>query len=200
MIPTIQIGIKAMGIKSYRNVTSKKKYLILRDKIKYYLNIRKLSLESNEVDRITSSIAIKKEVNGVKQNGGDKLKFFIKNIKKILPEVVMFNALTGFFYTLLGNLVDTQEKKIRSRIKSKLILFDCILPDSFDLPIPSIVPIVSIIIPVHNKYDFTHRCLFAIKEHSIGIDFEVIIADDSSTDQTLEIKNNVKNKIGRAHV
>lgn len=48
-------------------------------------------------------------------------------------------------------------------------------------------PLVSIIIPVYNAFDFTYNCLCSILNNSAGISYEIIIADDCSTDLTTRI-------------
>jgi GT2 family glycosyltransferase/glycosyltransferase involved in cell wall biosynthesis len=45
-------------------------------------------------------------------------------------------------------------------------------------------PRVSIIVPVHNEWEYTHRCLKAVLTHTGRYDYEVIVADDASTDVT----------------
>lgn len=47
-------------------------------------------------------------------------------------------------------------------------------------------PKVSVVIPVYNQFGYTYNCLKAILAHTEGIAYEVIIADDCSTD---EVKN-----------
>lgn len=54
-------------------------------------------------------------------------------------------------------------------------------------------PLVSIIIPVYNQFAYTYSCLRAIAEHSGSVSYEVILADDCSTDLTLQIEKVVKN-------
>lgn len=54
-------------------------------------------------------------------------------------------------------------------------------------------PKVSIIIPVYNEFDYTYQCLKSIKKNSKAVDYEVIIADDCSTDITKDIKMIVNN-------
>lgn len=54
-------------------------------------------------------------------------------------------------------------------------------------------PLVSIIIPVFNQFDYTMNCLESIKQNIGEIPFEIIIADDCSTDETKNIKNKVSN-------
>lgn len=54
-------------------------------------------------------------------------------------------------------------------------------------------PTVSIIIPVYNQFDYTYNCLQSILDNSTGIDYEVIIGDDQSSDETVNILDYVKN-------
>lgn len=48
-------------------------------------------------------------------------------------------------------------------------------------------PLVSIIIPVYNQFEYTYSCLRSILKNSGDIEYEVIIADDCSTDFTKDI-------------
>ena len=48
-------------------------------------------------------------------------------------------------------------------------------------------PKVSIIIPVYNQVHYTYACLVSILENTVEFDYEIIIADDVSTDATKEI-------------
>ena len=57
----------------------------------------------------------------------------------------------------------------------------------------TISPLVSIIIPVYNQFDFTYKCLKSILENTPDIHYEIIIADDVSSDETININNYVKN-------
>ena len=50
---------------------------------------------------------------------------------------------------------------------------------------------VSVIIPVYNHVDFTQSCLASLQQHSDGINFEVIVVDDCSTDATNQVINNI---------
>ena len=60
--------------------------------------------------------------------------------------------------------------------------------DSLELDFPqSAQPRLSIIVPVYNDYRMTVNCLRSIHEHSAGIDYEIVIADDCSTDRTRSI-------------
>ena len=54
-------------------------------------------------------------------------------------------------------------------------------------------PLVSIIIPVFNQFDYTYNCLKSILQNSGEIPYEVIIADDGSDDLTAVIEKLVHN-------
>ncbi len=49
-------------------------------------------------------------------------------------------------------------------------------------------PLVSIVIPVYNQFDYTYKCIRAIKKHSGEVPYEIIIADDCSSDATKEME------------
>ncbi|MDD5579588.1 MAG: glycosyltransferase [Methylobacter sp.] len=53
-------------------------------------------------------------------------------------------------------------------------------------------PIVSVIIPVFGKLDYTLRCLASIASTPPGVDFEVIVVDDCSPDQSAEEISKIK--------
>lgn len=56
-------------------------------------------------------------------------------------------------------------------------------------------PLVSIIIPVYNQFHYTYNCIRSIAAHTGDISYEVILADDCSTDLTKDIKDVVENII-----
>lgn len=65
-------------------------------------------------------------------------------------------------------------------------------PSQIQLPIIDDEIEVSIIIPVHNKFQYTINCLRSISERTQGL-FEVIIVDDASDDETVSQLHNIKN-------
>ncbi|WP_099466990.1 glycosyltransferase [Konateibacter massiliensis] len=54
-------------------------------------------------------------------------------------------------------------------------------------------PVVTIVIPVYNQFDFTYQCLKSIKENTTQIPYEIIIGDDVSTDRTKDLSKYVSN-------
>jgi|GEM_PF-585303 len=54
-------------------------------------------------------------------------------------------------------------------------------------------PLVSIVIPVYNQFDFTYKCLKSILENTDTVTYEIIIADDVSNDETINLASYAKN-------
>jgi len=48
-------------------------------------------------------------------------------------------------------------------------------------------PTVSIVIPCYNQVEYTYKCLASIKQYTTDVNYEIIIADDQSTDATAEL-------------
>lgn len=56
-------------------------------------------------------------------------------------------------------------------------------------------PQVSIVIPVYNQIHYTYACLVSILEHTKNVSYEVIIADDVSTDATAQLGDFAENLV-----
>ena len=56
-------------------------------------------------------------------------------------------------------------------------------------------PMVSIVIPVYNQIHYTYACLVSILEHTKDVVYEVIIADDVSSDATKELAKFTENVV-----
>ena len=54
-------------------------------------------------------------------------------------------------------------------------------------------PLVSIIIPVYNQVTYTYNCLHSIIENTKDVSYEIIIADDVSSDATKHLKKLAEN-------
>lgn len=66
------------------------------------------------------------------------------------------------------------------------------MSEEMELTFPeSSKPEVSIVIPVYNQYQTTLSCLKAVLEHTGEVDYEVIVADDCSTDITGSIEDRI---------
>ena len=47
-------------------------------------------------------------------------------------------------------------------------------------------PVFSVVIPVFNNWELTRDCLRSLREHTSGVDFEVVVADTASSDATAQ--------------
>jgi GT2 family glycosyltransferase len=65
------------------------------------------------------------------------------------------------------------------------------MDQGFGLP-TSTNPLISIVIPVHNHWWVTYRCLRALQANSDKTPCEIILVDDASTDQTHEALSNIR--------
>ena len=58
---------------------------------------------------------------------------------------------------------------------------------------PAPEPLVSIIVPVHDKFALTYHCAASLILTASDTQFEVIVVDDRSTDETVEIESIIEN-------
>lgn len=56
-------------------------------------------------------------------------------------------------------------------------------------------PKISVIVIANNGYEYTKSCLYNLSKSSYGMDYEVILADNNSTDETIGIEDEVENLI-----
>ncbi|QBF81854.1 glycosyltransferase [Shewanella maritima] len=85
---------------------------------------------------------------------------------------------------------DSEDNVCPDLIVSDVSEFEVTLP----LNIPTFDDIeVSIIVPVYNQWDYTVRCIHSIIENVEGVSFEVIVADDCSTDETINAQRHLPN-------
>ena len=127
-------------------------------------------------------------INTVKKFKNNIL-FILNNthlVRKLFLEIKTNGILSAFkkanrYFKMLN--IDTNYKPI-------ILKVDTYLPIEFK-NISS--PKVSIIIPVYNNFDYTYHCLLAIHKHTPLDLVEIIIADDNSQDETINIKEYIKN-------
>lgn len=51
----------------------------------------------------------------------------------------------------------------------------------------SVSPLLSVVVPVHGKWEYTRACLISIEQHRPAVPFEVLVVDDASPDRTAEL-------------
>lgn len=131
----------------------------------------------------------------------DALRKYSKTIPYKQDPLIKFRyeALKNHIDYILKNDKLTEKEKVE-RIEELYKAFDIVnkgwenIEEFKELTFPKFEnPKVSIVIPVHNKFSLTYSCLASVLLATYGIDYEVIVVDDGSTDETLEITNIVKN-------
>lgn len=122
--------------------------------------------------------------------------FILKNDIKVGYQILKRDGLKGFIYRLKWYLKGKRLKEDIDLIKNGAAFKDTVNKTTRFNIIKfkkEEIPLVSIIIPVHNQWAYTYNCLKSIKENTQNVSYEVIIADDVSTDDTSNISSLIKN-------
>ncbi|MBP1991148.1 glycosyltransferase [Paenibacillus eucommiae] len=111
----------------------------------------------------------------------------VENFKKF------FKYLKTDSSSLLGDRVESYLQKFDNSQERKIEL--AIVEDYSEKLIFKNVenPLVSVIIPAYNQWAYTYSCLKSILKHTTDTPYEIIIADDMSTDETGNIAKYVEN-------
>lgn len=148
---------------------------------------------------------------------GSKRRVFVKMILKAIrhPKLMIricrpSRVVRAIKVLRTEGIEGARERYHRAEEAEKALLYPC---DSTEIQIsddpgkPSIeeypdlqfkkpeTPLVSIIIPVYNQFDYTYKCLESILKNSGDVSYEVIIADDNSNDFTVQIEKRVHNVV-----
>ena len=111
--------------------------------------------------------------------------------------MVSFNRLRNFYLTMFKhsphvrrNIFDYYQDQLadlaQKQSHSVSSIIDEINNESQSLRIPEKDnPQVSIIIPAFNQWNFTEKCIRSIILYCHGLDYEIILADDNSDDETI---------------
>lgn len=70
------------------------------------------------------------------------------------------------------------------------------VPENIEFPIVFPVfnqPVVSIIIPAYNNWEFTRNCLISIYQHTNNVPYEIIVGDNVSSDETINLEKYFSN-------
>lgn len=135
-----------------------------------------------------------------------KRKVILKLAKKALknPKLMLSKLNTGNLKKFKRYLGSEEPARLMNRIDSYVERHEETVPQS-DLQLYNVTnygklkfkyyeaPLVSIIIPVYNQWNYTYSCLASILENTSDLPYEVIIADDMSTDETVNIAQYAEN-------
>lgn len=124
------------------------------------------------------------------------IKNLIFNFTKLRKHLNKHNFDKLMYYVRKGNFSHINEKigffTNNDVKKMKLDLIDEVSYELLEFK-KVINPKVSIIIPVYNQFEYTYKCLKSILKNTNDIEYEIIIADDVSSDETVNIKSYIQN-------
>lgn len=129
--------------------------------------------------------------------------FMIKSCWEIFQQMTLYNMHPGNWDSnvdqtaLMDFVIDTYNDPFCFYATEGMNLIranEDLLVDQGRLEFPQAAqPLVSIIIPAHNQFKYTWYCLKSVLRSVQNIAYELILADDNSSDQTREIEKRVNN-------
>ena len=115
---------------------------------------------------------------------------------KIAAGSVKSEGVVGAYHHLMRDYHKGDLKKIQVDIDQKIYDEIKTMEECEHLTLPYYEkPLVSIVIPAYNQFTYTYYCIKSIIENSGNISYEVILADDCSTDLTTQIISIVDNLV-----
>lgn len=126
-----------------------------------------------------------------------KAVWFFKYIKVFFKGVDRFKIRKLFYHIKQGNFKLIKEKfnllfLSSSSMAESLDIKNYTMYEKTTVPVFQ-EPLVSIVIPVYNQWNFTYNCIKSIIRNTPSIPYEIIIADDVSQDTTLQIQEYFEN-------
>ncbi|MGN6237772.1 glycosyltransferase [Dyella sp.] len=118
-----------------------------------------------------------------------KLSWRVKRIAYLLQRLRGSVALRGWRGTLARIRQEFRPAETDDQALSLVALDEPFAP--FALPAPA-RPLVSVVIPVHGKREYTVACLRSLARHGTEAPFETIVVDDASPDNTVEVLTGVQ--------
>lgn len=120
-------------------------------------------------------------------------KFNVNNYKKLMVYLEENHGFAKVLNIIINKFTNKLEgKKSTIAIPNNNLYFAEDTPHRFSIP-ESKDPLVSIIVPVYNNFDLTKKCLWSIVKNTKNVKYEIIVADDCSTDITSNIEEFIGN-------
>lgn len=115
---------------------------------------------------------------------------------KIASGYVKNEGFVGAYHHLMRDYHKSDLKTLQLEVEEKIYDEIKFADECEHLTLPYYEkPLVSIVIPAYNQFTYTYYCLKSIIENSGDISYEVILADDCSTDLTTQITFIVDNLV-----
>ena len=190
--------MKETGVKLAQNIEDKNEEIIkLREeKSNFYRIVQDKDIQLNRAMAVIkendSRAMCMTQLAGERELEIDQLNRELNNIKKSISwrfsqgfeKVVFFFLPENFklrsFYKVL--IKRSQNFFDKEKISHKKLVFK-----------KNETPEVSVIIPAYNNFEYTYNCLSSLLENEKEANYEVIIADDCSSDETKNIKKYAEN-------
>ncbi|MDQ1338893.1 MAG: hypothetical protein QG567_42 [Campylobacterota bacterium] len=156
-------------------------------------------------------LALKNELSQIKNSRAWKFAILLRKIKQnIFGETKLLYSFIDMakvlnisnFKKLLHHLKEGNFSLIKEKLfytidatSNKSLKLDIVTTKNYkNIFIPfSKNPIVTIVVPVYNQWHYTYNCIGAIVRNSGLVPYEIIVADDVSTDETVNIDKYIKN-------
>lgn len=170
------------------------------------------SLKQSLTDRITEINGLKKELD---RRTNDLHKLYAERNQLALRLQDIYSSdgwkLLSVYYNIKGKFLKENSgtykslKKLKNWLKphkqvvteeSNTYNMVSSVPADINLPLtfPAFnQPVVSIVIPAYNNWEFTRNCLISIYQHTNDVSYEIIVGDNVSTDETVNIEKYFKN-------
>lgn len=177
-----------------------------------------LLLESDrELERIKNSSAYRKALKHAKMKAailpqGSRRYIIVKLVQKFLRHPFKFlkvlspTRVKNFLKYLKRNDSETGLRRVEETMQGNAVPPIVIQTESVDTNGNKSIdeyeklcftryekPEVSIVIPVYNQFDYTYNCLKSILNHTEDVTYEIIIANDCSTDLTVQLDKVTEN-------
>ena len=107
------------------------------------------------------------------------------NLNKLIEHIKKGNY--SFINEKIGFYTNTELKKMELDLINEVTSYDPLIFKEVKNPK------VSIIIPVYNQFEYTYKCLKSILKNTDDVEYEIIIGDDVSNDETVNIEDYIQN-------
>jgi GT2 family glycosyltransferase len=153
---------------------------------------KKIAEQQKMLDFLNIELNIKKEqysfaiadIEEIKNSNSYKVAKLLSRMTELL---IPHDSKRRKIFKFIFRAFKTKFKSKTKKLKNKRVLFSKLVFTQTE------APLVSIIIPAYNNFTYTYDCLRSILKYSANIKYEIIIADDNSTDKTKKINNFAKN-------